>query len=70
MFLGGKLGENEEKPNTVFVESPKDFYDYIYSGKYNVTNFELMTDEIVQVSYKIKDDFLKTNPKTNVVLAA
>ena len=70
MFVGGKLGEKESKSNTTFVKTPQEFYDYLLSGQFTVSDFDLVTDEILQLTYKKYDPFIATNPRTNVVLAA
>ena len=60
----------DNKPTTVHVTKVSEFNDIMYSGKYNVSSWDLLNEEVIQVSYSMKDGFIEPNATTNVVLAA
>lgn len=66
----GKLATRDNKPATVFIRDPHKFHHYLNSTNYNVTSFDLINEDVLQLSYTLQEEFVETNPKTNVVLAA
>ncbi|XP_055347293.1 uncharacterized protein LOC129594579 [Paramacrobiotus metropolitanus] len=52
------------------VEKKEVFHDYLFSNKYEVAGFDLVTDEVMAVQYRSKKDYIATSKKTNVVIAA
>ncbi|XP_055356751.1 uncharacterized protein LOC129601866 isoform X2 [Paramacrobiotus metropolitanus] len=66
----GKFGQQEDRSNTAFVEKKEIFHDYLFSNKYEVAGFDLVTDEVMAVQYRSKKDYIPTSKKTNVVIAA
>jgi hypothetical protein len=66
----GRLGMQDNKPTTVHVTKVSDFNELMYSGKYNVSSWDLLNDEVIQVGYRLKEGFIEPNSTTNVVLAA
>lgn len=62
----GKLAIGDNKPAMVFIKDPHKFY----SAHYNVTSFDLINEDVLQLSYILHEDFVETNPKTDLVLAA
>ncbi|XP_055336862.1 uncharacterized protein LOC129587247 [Paramacrobiotus metropolitanus] len=66
----GRLGMQDNKPNTEYVDEPGKFYDMLLSGKYHVQSWELFTEDVVQLSYTKESGFVERNPNTNVILAA
>ncbi|GAV09635.1 hypothetical protein RvY_19139 [Ramazzottius varieornatus] len=68
-FLG-KLAMRDNKPATIFIKDPHKFHEFLNSTQYNVTSFDLINEDVLQLSYTLQEEFVETNPKTNVVLAA
>ncbi|XP_055342549.1 uncharacterized protein LOC129591055 [Paramacrobiotus metropolitanus] len=66
----GKFGQQEDRSNTAMVEKKEVFHDFLFSNKYEVAGFDLVTDEVMAVQYRSKKDYIVTNKKTNVVIAA
>ena len=52
------------------VTEPKEFFHFLDSTKYEVSDARLVNDEMVEVHYKEKDEFAEQNDKVNVVIAA
>ena len=52
------------------VTEPKQFFDYMYSSKYEVTDARLVNDETVEVHYRNAEEFEEQNNKVNIVIAA
>ena len=60
----------DNKPATVFIKDVYKFQHYLNSTQYDVSSFDLLNDDIVQLSYTLQEEFVETNPKTNVILGA
>ena len=52
------------------VTEPKEFFHFLDSTKYEVSDARLVNDETVEVHYKEKDEFAEQNNKVNIVIAA
>lgn len=66
----GKLAMRDNKPATIFIKDPHVFHQYLNSTQYNVSSFDLINEDVLQLSYTLQEEFVETNPKTNVILAA
>ena len=53
-----------------YVTSPAVFYDLLTSSKIEVQSVSFVSNEMVEVRWKYRDDFIEPSVKTNVVLAA
>ena len=60
----------DNKPATVFIKDVCKFQHYLNSTQYNVSSFDSLNDDIIQLSYTLQEEFVETNPKTNVILGA
>ena len=52
------------------MTEPKVLFQYLDSTKYEVSDARLVNDEMVEVHYKEKSEFVEENDKTNIVIAA
>ena len=52
------------------VTEPKQFFDYLYSSEFEVTDARLVNDETVEVHYRNVGEFAEQNNKVNIVVAA
>ena len=52
------------------VTEPKQFFDYLYSSEFEVTDARLVNDEMVEVHYRNVGEFEEQNNKVNIVIAA
>ena len=52
------------------VYEPKEYFDMLTSDKVEVTDASFVNDDVVEIHYENKDDFVEPNARTNVVIAA
>ena len=52
------------------VTEPKEFFDFLYSPEFEVSDARLVNDETVEVHYCNVGEFAEQNDKVNVVIAA
>ena len=52
------------------VDDPKAYFDKLTSDHEEVTGVNFVSEETVEMRWKHEEDFVETNTKTNVVLAA
>ena len=68
--LWGKMGQRPNRPKTKVVADPKCYFELLSSAGVEVTNVNLVNDEVVEMFYTMKDPFVEAAGNTNVVLAA
>ena len=52
------------------VTEPKEFFDFLLSDRFEVSDARLVNDETVEVHYKENDEFAEQDDKVNIVIAA
>ena len=52
------------------VTQPKEFFDFLYSSEFEVSDARLVNDETVEVHYRNVEEFAEQNNKVNIVIAA
>ena len=52
------------------VSEPKEYFDVLTSDKIEVTDASFVSDDVIEIRYENKDDFIEPNARTNVVIAA
>ena len=52
------------------VTEPKEFFDFLYSSEFEVSDARLVNDETVEVHYSNVGEFAEQNNKVNIVIAA
>ena len=70
---GSFLGKFAQQPNlikTKQIHDPQVFFDYLTSDEIDVLDADLVNDDIIEIRYQHTDNFIETDPKTNVVIAA
>jgi len=67
--LWGRFGMRLDQPHTVYVTEPSKFYTLLNDKTKEVKSINMVSDEMIEVKYAIKDEFLCENPTTNVVIA-
>ena len=55
---------------TKIFDDPAEVYKLLSDDTVTVSNIRLINEEIVEVTYKTEEAFVKVNPRTNVVIAA
>ena len=66
----GKFGQRSNMSQVEFVDDPAVYFDKLTSDKEKVTAVNFISDDIVEMRWKYTHDFVETNAKTNVVIAA
>ncbi|CAG2256485.1 unnamed protein product [Mytilus edulis] len=66
----GKFGQRPNLPQVDYVSDPSIYFDALTSDQQIVTGINFVTDEMVEMRWKHKEEFLESSGKTNVVLAA
>ncbi|XP_045201509.2 uncharacterized protein LOC123555044 [Mercenaria mercenaria] len=66
----GKFGQRSNMPQVDLIEDLSVYFDKLTSDREEVTCVNYVSDEFVEMHWKYKEDFVDTNPKTNVVIAA
>ena len=52
------------------VTEPKEFFEFLYSSEFEVSDARLVNDETVEVHYSNVGEFAEQNNKVNIVIAA
>jgi hypothetical protein len=60
----------DNKTTTTHVKTVEEFHNYILSGKYCVSSWDIINDNVLQLTYRREQGFVEPNPHTNVVIAA
>ena len=66
----GKFGQRGNKQQVDLVEDPIVYFDKLTSDQEEVTAVNYVSDQIVEMRWKYKDDFVESNPRINVIIAA
>ncbi|CAC5401455.1 unnamed protein product [Mytilus coruscus] len=68
-FLG-KFGQRTNLPQVDYVSDPSINFDILTSDHQEVTGSNFVTDKMVEMRWKNKEEFVESSGRTNVVLAA
>jgi hypothetical protein len=68
--LWGKFGQRQNMSKTEYVTSVNRFYEIILNEKLDNINYTLINEEMIQLSYCLKDVFVENDFNTNVFIAA
>lgn len=66
----GKFGQRSLMPQVDFVDEPSVYFVKLTSDQEEVTAVNFVSEHMVEMRWKYKQDFVETNAKTNVVIAA
>ena len=64
------MGQLPNRPKTKVLLDPKEYFALLTSAGVEVTNANLVNDEIMEMFYTVKNPFVQASDRTNVVLAA
>ncbi len=67
--LWGKLGQRNNLKQVKYVTECREFYDILLNDQIENLNLLFVTDEMVEMSYAMKDQFVDNNFNTNVFIA-
>ncbi|CAC5375852.1 unnamed protein product [Mytilus coruscus] len=66
----GKFGQRTNLPQVEYVSDPSVYFDMLTSDQQEVTCVNFVTDEMIEMRWRNKEEFLETSGRTNVVIAA
>ena len=68
--LWGTFGQRSNMKQTEFVTKPKEFYSILLNDSIDNLNLLLINEDMVQMSYALKDMFVDNSKDTNIFIAA
>ncbi|XP_032241520.2 uncharacterized protein LOC116620088 [Nematostella vectensis] len=68
--MWGKFGEQTNPRRTQYVDEAKDFFALLLDDHIEVTDVLIVNDDMLQVHYKMSEEFQRAKPHTSVVVAA
>ena len=67
--LWGKFGQKFNMSQTKYVTEVSEFYEILLNDKLDNINFQFINDDMVQMTYNFKDQFVDNSKNTNVYIA-
>ena len=67
--LWGKFGQRSNISQTKYVKEVSEFYEILLDDKLDNKNFQFINDDMVQMTYNFKDQFVDNSKNTNVYIA-
>ena len=66
--LWGKFGQRSNMSQTKYVTEVSEFYEILLNDKLDNINFQFINDDMVQMTYNFKDQFVNNSKNTNVYI--
>ena len=66
----GKFGQRSNMQQVDIIDDPRIYFDKLTSDREDVTSVNFLSDDAVEMRWKLKEEFVKTSTRTNVVIAA
>ncbi|XP_063418064.1 uncharacterized protein LOC134700765 [Mytilus trossulus] len=66
----GKFGQRTNLPQVEYVSDPSVYFDMLTSDQQEVTCVNFVTDEMIEMRWRNKEEFIEVSGRTNVVIAA
>jgi G:T-mismatch repair DNA endonuclease (very short patch repair protein) len=66
----GKFGQRTNLPNTEIVKSYQRFATLLTSPEHEITDLLPVNDEVIYISWRLREEAVVSSPMTNVVIAA
>ena len=67
--LWGKFGQRNNMSQTKYVTDVSEFYEILLDDKLDNKNFQFINDDMVQMTYNFKDQFVDNSNNTNIYTA-
>ena len=67
--LWGKFGQRSNMSQTKYVTEVSEFYEILVDDKLDNANFQFINDDMVQMTYNFKDQFVDNSKNTNIYIA-
>ena len=68
--LWGKMAQRLDKERTVYTTSPKEYYKMILDDKFDISTLNIVSENMLEVGYKVPEELCDPHPYVNHVLAA
>ena len=68
--LYGKFGQRNNMKQTKYVTEPCDFYKILLDDSIDDLNIQFINDNMVQMTYNLKDQFVDNSNSTNIYIAS
>ena len=68
--LWGKFGQRLNMKKTAYVMTPSEFYNILLDDSIDDLNLQFINEEMVQMTYNLKDQFVDNSNSTNIFIAA
>ena len=66
--LWGRFGMRTNMAQTKYVTEVSEFYEILLDDKLDNTNFQFINDDMVQMTYNFKDQFVDNSKNTNIYI--
>ena len=66
--LWGKFGQRSNMSQTKYITEVSEFYEILLDDKLDNINFQFISDDMVQMTYNFKDQFVNNSKNTNVYI--
>ena len=66
--LWGKFGQRSNMSQTKYVTEVSEFYEILVNDKLDNINFQFINDDMVQMTYNFKDQFVDNSKNTNIYI--
>ena len=66
----GKFGQRLDLQQVDIIDDPGIYFDKLTSDREDLTSINFLSDDAVEMRWKLKEEFVETSTKTNVVIAA
>ena len=67
--LWGKFGQRNNMLQTKYITDVSEFYEILLDDKLDNKNFQFINDDMVQMTYNFKDQFVDNSNNTNIYIA-
>ena len=68
--LWGKFGQRNNMKKTEYVTTPSEFYKILLDDSIDDLSLQFINEDMVQMTYNMKDQFVDNSNSTNIVIAA
>ena len=70
IYLQGKFGQRLNQTQFALVANPSKFYELVFNDEYEVLSVDIISTQLVGVTYKYTNDYVNELPNTNPIVAA
>jgi hypothetical protein len=67
--LWGKFGQRNNLTKTALLKSPADYFSLVLDKKIDIAQIMPVGEEMMRVTYREKDSYIRENASSNVVVA-